>query len=513
MASEIELKLELSADAAEQAAALPWLGGPAKKETLVSVYFDTAKRKLHAHGVSLRVRHQGDRRVQTIKVENTGRRGAFGREEWEQDIACDRPDLRFTAGTALANLGRRKLKRKLRPVFETVIERTATRIQREGAALEFALDRGLIQGGGRRQPVNEIEIEIDEGDPSALAAIAERLARSVPVSYGVLSKAERGYALYGNETDRPVHAVPILLDPSATAGEAFTAIGLSCLKQVLSNQQAVMNKEGEGVHQMRVGLRRLRAAISVFKRLLGDAETEPVKRELKWLTEELAPGREYDVLIKEQVAPLRRAEPETGELRSLTRRLEERRDGGLDRASDVVAGDRFRRLGLSVALWLVNGAWSRDDDALARPRRGQPAIDFAAEELRRRQRKIRKKLDELGELAPRQRHKLRIAVKKLRYSCDFFASLFEARKQRSRREALGKILKTLQGSLGMLNDIAIHRQVAHSVIHPDRPVEDTAEHAFAMGFVTGDERRQVGKCLARANQACRALADARPFWQ
>lgn len=188
MPSEIELKLELSAEAAEQAAALPWLGGPAKKETLVSVYFDTAKRKLHAHGVSLRVRHQGDRRVQTIKVENTGRRGAFGRDQWEHDIACDRPDLRFAAGTALANLGRRKLKRKLRPVFKTVIERTATRIHCERAALEFALDRGLIQGGGRRQPVNEIELEIDEGDPSALAAIAERLARSVPVSYSICQR-------------------------------------------------------------------------------------------------------------------------------------------------------------------------------------------------------------------------------------------------------------------------------------------------------------------------------------
>ena len=70
-----ELKLDLSAHVAEQAAELTWVrefaGGPAKRETLSTVYFDTAKRKLHVHGVSLRVRQRGDRRV---------RPGTFGRD-------------------------------------------------------------------------------------------------------------------------------------------------------------------------------------------------------------------------------------------------------------------------------------------------------------------------------------------------------------------------------------------------------------------------------------------------
>jgi inorganic triphosphatase YgiF len=35
----------------------------------------------------LRVRHSAKGRVQTIKVLRKGTRGAFGRDEWEQQIA------------------------------------------------------------------------------------------------------------------------------------------------------------------------------------------------------------------------------------------------------------------------------------------------------------------------------------------------------------------------------------------------------------------------------------------
>jgi hypothetical protein len=68
MASEFELKLELSYDAAEQAARLPWLrelaSAPVRKEKLISVYFDTSKRKLHRaahHRVRLHGKGRGSR--------------------------------------------------------------------------------------------------------------------------------------------------------------------------------------------------------------------------------------------------------------------------------------------------------------------------------------------------------------------------------------------------------------------------------------------------------------------
>ena len=181
---------------------------------LISVYFDTAKQELRNHGLSLRVRHIGDKRLQTIKVENKGARGAFGRDEWEQEIARDRPELKLAQGTALEKLATPKLKRKLRPMFETVVERTAIPPRCEGAAMELALDRGLIRGGGRRGQVSEVEIELKEGDPAALAFVAERLAHAVPAIYGVRSKAERGYALCNDQMGQPTRAEAILLEDS-----------------------------------------------------------------------------------------------------------------------------------------------------------------------------------------------------------------------------------------------------------------------------------------------------------
>src|SRR6478672_9031365 len=88
MAQEIELKLETQPSAMRKVAELPWVRelakDPPKREKLVTVYFDTAKFKLHDRGLALRVRHSAKGRVQTIKVLRKGTRGAFGRNEWEQ---------------------------------------------------------------------------------------------------------------------------------------------------------------------------------------------------------------------------------------------------------------------------------------------------------------------------------------------------------------------------------------------------------------------------------------------
>jgi CHAD domain-containing protein len=268
-----------------------------------------------------------------------------------------------------------------------------------------------------------------------------------PVTYGARSKAERGYALCSDEAGQPVRAASIPLDISATSSETFTAIGLSCLKQLLSNREALIDGEAEGVHQMRVGLRRLRAAISLFEPLLRHADTEAVKRELKWLTDQLGPARDYEDLIGDRLRPLRQAEPDVGELRVLNQELRT----GAKRAS-------------------------------TRPGR-------------------------------RSRVMLRIAVKKLRYGSDFFASLFGSNKQNSRRKAFEKALTSLQDSLGTLNDIEVHRRLAKSVVHARRPIKKKAEKSFAMGYITGGERKQVEKCLAHGRNAGRELAAMTPFWR
>src|SRR5207248_8995775 len=100
----------------------------------------------------------------------------------------------------------------------------------------------------------------------------------------VEGKHQRGYQLLAGQ-DAAVakgDAVDIAHDMPAIA--AFQSIGFACLKQIVANKPAILAGDPAGIHQMRVGLRRLRAAISLFSDIVAVAEVRDIKRELKWLT-------------------------------------------------------------------------------------------------------------------------------------------------------------------------------------------------------------------------------------
>ncbi len=518
MGIEVELKLELPEDEADKVRRLEWLrelSGPARCQQLVTVYFDTPKFKLRDSGVAIRVRHAGKRRVQAIKAVRNGNHGAFSRDEWEQEISGDIPDLKLAHGTALEPLANGKLKRKLKPIFETVIERTTFPIHSKNADLELALDRGHIRThrGREREPISEIEIEVKRGDPVELTRIAKRLARSLEVAYAPRSKAERGYALSADQAGKAVSGAEIALDPQVSSGEAFTIVGLSCLDHAVANERATREGDTEGIHQMRVGLRRLRTAISIFKDLAQGPETEAIKAELVWLTDQLAAARDLDVLIEKQVRPLRGAAPIRSAAAVLKQDLDARRAAEIAKARAAVEGDRYRSIGLRTALWLATGSWRRSDDPLAASRRERPAAELAAEVLAARTKKVLKKAQRVEKLDAGARHKLRIGVKKLRYACEFFAGLYTGPKQSARSKRFCKTLKSLQGSLGTLNDFEVHKGMAASIARPRKETRSQVRKALAMGFITGQEQKQLATCLAAISDAAARLSKLPAFWK
>jgi inorganic triphosphatase YgiF len=240
--------------------------------------------------------------------------------------------------------------------------------------------------------VSEIEIELKHGDRGAIATIAEKLAQSAPVAYAAQSKPERGYALSAGQAAKAVCRSAIDLDPEVSTAAAFQTIALSCLDHTAANERAVREGDTEGVHQMRVGLRRLRAAISILKELLPGPDTGAVKTELKWLTEQLGPARDFDVLLEQRVNKERRVPPIGGEIDLLESDLQARRDAGLQKAKAAVDSDRYRALGLRAALWLTNGEWSKSAEPLTVARRERPAVEFAAEILDKRAKRSRRRL-------------------------------------------------------------------------------------------------------------------------
>jgi triphosphatase len=136
-----------------------------------------------------------------------------------------------------------------------------------------------------------------------------------------------------------------------TAGQAFQVVGFSCLHHFAANQDAVAQSDPEGVHQMRVGLRRLRAAMSLFRELIEQPDAEHIKGELKWLTEQLAAARDLDVFLKEGVKPIEQQEPEAREVATLANDLRGRRRTAFAHAKSAVESERYRKLVLECALW------------------------------------------------------------------------------------------------------------------------------------------------------------------
>jgi triphosphatase len=319
-------------------------------------------------------------------------------------------------------------------------------------------------------------------------------------------------ALFENARVKAARAEDIALARDVTVAAGFQVIGLACLRHFAANEQPLLNGDTEGVHQMRVGLRRLRAAISLFKDVLdGDAETQEIKAQLHWLTDQLGPARDYDVLLEESVTPLKESDPHRPELEKLESLLRERRATKLAQAKSAVLSDRYRKLVLETALWLRGGDWLHGPDKRLRRLRKRPLETLASAQLARRTKQVDKKLRKLEQLDPDQRHKLRILVKKLHYGTEFFAALFPARA--ARRKRFVKLLKRLQDSLGKLNDIRIHETIARDIIQTDdAATAESREEAFAIGLLRGGEQARARTLIDAAIKAGVELARARRFW-
>lgn len=475
-----------------------------KQASETTVYFDTPNHRLHKEGLSLRVRRTGGRHVQTIKA--SGNSASIERNEWESEISGPVPDFVIIKGTPVEDLLTKKIRRKLKPAFETRIRKTTYPLVNKETAIELTIDRGKIDNGHSSTPVCELELELKRGDKSWLFETARTIERALAAQVSLKSKAERGYELIDGCGGAPVKAVPVQLPPACNARESFKAIGFSCLKQITDNVPAILKADPEGVHQMRIGVRRLRAAMSLFKELLQDDQTASIKAELKWFTGELGPAREFEVLTEYAIAPFKERHSRlTDGVASFSKAVARKHDAALARAKEAVASSRFRSLVFEVTAWLEVGAWTNPADDLVRSR-GEVAIKtFAAEQLRRRSRKVHKRGRRLAELNAKKRHKLRIRVKKLRYAAEFFSGLFEAKKAIRRQKKFKSALKRLQGGLGDLNDIAVDKNLIAGVAPP--------KHGFAAGLLTGREEAREKKAMLVAVEGHKDFLKVKSFWR
>jgi inorganic triphosphatase YgiF len=475
--------------------------GERNDANLVSTYFDTGKHKLRRHGLSLRIRQTGDKYIQTIK---SAPGAQFGRGEWETEVEGNTPDLGKIDGTPLECLASKSLRRKLKPIFETSVHRTTVPVRTGRSEIELAVDRGKLVVGRRASPIEELELELKKGQPGDLFRLAKTVERKAEAELYFRTKSERGYDFAFGKNGHVVYAEPIELKESMEAGEAFRIIGRSTVRHFAANADAVQNLEPEGIHQMRVGLRRLRAAISLFSHALPGGRTEKIKTELKWLTNELAPAREIDVFVKTKISRTARdVIPRRGG-EAIDREFAARRIEALERARKAVRSERCRGLFVDVLEWIEVRAKGANKDASI------PIRKFAADTLHRRAKKVIREGRELDKLSPPERHRFRIRIKKIRYAVEFFESLSSGKRDRKQMARLSKHLKKIQDALGSLNDLVAHQKLAADVALK-APPQNRRARAFVSGVVLGREAEAVKPLLKVAIKEVRELHRANAF--
>lgn len=489
---EIELKFQVppaSVAAVRRAVAT----ASAQRVPLQARYFDTPDRRLAAAGFALRLRREGDRWVQTLKG-----RGDAAMQRPEHNVPLDGDaepalDLARHAGTPVGDALRASGVDALAigPLFATDVQRTQRRLRTGATVVELAFDEGVIVAGDARAPVCELELELVAGTPQALVALAARWAERHGLWLDVRTKAERGDLLArGVAASPPVHAQPPLLSAHDAPADALRAMVRACLDQVLPNASAVAagGFEPEHVHQLRVGLRRLRTALRVFGDASPDLDATWEPR-LAAAFGRLGAARDLDALSATLLPALRAAGAPLVDLGAAA---------AVEDPGAVVREPGWTALMLALLAFVQRGEGDASSSwALPAAHDGE-LLRWARRKLRRAYRQAITGGETFAQLSEEAQHRIRKRVKRLRYSVEFVSSLYPPK-------AVQRFLKRLrpaQEVLGEYNDMLVAEAAYRARI------ADDPRAWFAVGWLVGQRPRQLERCQRELAK----LADADTFW-
>jgi triphosphatase len=469
---------------------------------LVSIYYDTPDRALARRGSSLRVRRQGRKFVQTVKSAPVPGDSPLARGEWEDRVAGEHPDPHAAQTGAFLSPD---IAGRLRPLFRTEVSRLTIPLAPEPAIrIEAAIDRGQIRDGADTppEPISEIELELKNGAPSALYDVALKLLHVAPLRLEPRSKAERGYRLAAHESRvaTAVHAASIELSTGISGAAVLRRIGRACLDHLLANEAAVLAGDAEGVHQMRVAVRRLRAILSAFAPLLPDDQWRWATSELRWFGDVLGEARNLDVFASDLLLPARSALPIASEFERLSVATERRRHTAHAGVIKAISSIHYTETLLALMRWFDGDEWCSGEKIQ------QPIEVLGPALLDRCRAQTEKRAKDFAKQSAKKRHKLRIALKKLRYAAELFAALYDpaATKQFIQR------LKRLQDDLGDANDVRVARDIVESLAPTGRRSVGIAHAGRRM---LDWHKRRIEKNEPNLRHHLEELLTTEPFWR
>ncbi|VTU23657.1 hypothetical protein H4CHR_01233 [Variovorax sp. PBS-H4] len=477
--------------------------GRSTRERLQARYYDTADRALAAQRVVLRIRKEGRRWVQTAKAP-----GGNALERHEHNVEIDTvkvgdvplPRLERHAGTpvgalidkALRAAGQAPAEVRLMPLYATDIRRTTREMRTGDARVELAFDRGEVHAGDRSHPVCELEIELKSGSPQALLELARRWRMRYGISLDTVSKASRGERLAkGIDYGEAVKAEPPSVDKGMDGPQVFRAVIGACLAQILPNASEVAagSPEPEHVHQLRVGIRRLRTALREMADLAPaiDPAWEPAlvdafralgrQRDREHLEQTVQPQIEADG--GPQVTWPALAEPEP------------------DPAA-VVRGPSFQLALISLIAASLPPS-EPSDGATPAGQHTEPARKALRARLSKLHRQVVRDGRRFDTLEPEAQHRVRKRLKRLRYLGEFVAPIFG----KGRAARYLKALDPAQDALGAHNDAAVAINAYREAAGHD------GRAWFAVGWLSARQPQGALECRAALDK----IAQARRFWK
>ncbi|WGD56609.1 CHAD domain-containing protein [Bradyrhizobium sp. CB1650] len=505
-AGEIELKLLVDADRMAHFNAAPIIAANARnkgaRKHLKSVYYDTPEQTLRRGSLSLRVRRNGARFVQTVKAEAAD--DPLRRGEWEASVPSMVPDLALAMPLIPAKLRDGLESQPLEAVFTADIHRHARIIELPSGTVEVAFDQGVLKAGDRSMPVSEIELELKSGSVSTIYEIALRLAEHGTVRPSIRSKSERGFDLAAGTPPSAKRPRKIRLDSSVALDEAFATILRSCFHHLLQSLPAAEDgRNPEGVHQLRVSLRRLRSALDLMRSVGSLSNLNPLRSEVKWLAQNLSAARDWDVFQLQTLPVIAKACPAVAGFDALEEVAAGRRSEAYRRAREALDDRRCANFAIGLGGWIEARGWRNDVASEDLGRLAEPAVNFAERILSEQHAKVLKRGRRFKSRDAEQLHRLRLATKRLRYISEFLLPLFEDRKSARR---FSRRLAALQEELGAFNDMAITASLLDGV------GAETPDSATAVAAIAGWQARASVGIAPSLRDAWRDFAAARVPW-
>jgi CHAD domain-containing protein len=510
--SEIQLTLLFDPASYRQLDELPLLrdGWKEPQRSKVSVtYFDGPDRPLTNSNVSLRVEGDGQAYRQHLEAEIRQFGIARVRRVWESPVPTPEPVLSELADKSLRELLVDQAADTLEPFCSAKLERVTRQMRLDyGGEITAVTDIGEMTVDAAKRPFAELTLKLTSGPRNLPFELGLQIAQRVPLRVAAESPAKRVLALLPGQKPQSHKANALDLSKDATVEDALAHVVQDCLGQILANEACVLESEDpEGVHQMRVAVRRFRSALRIFRAALPSEQYAWLNDELRFLTDQIVAARDWDVFADEIAGPAAAGAPDEKALQTFLDRTNEYRDRSRHAARDAIRSDRYTALLLRASAWLAKPAWRDQAVSETSALLFVPIKAFADNRLTRLHKIVRKAGRNFERLSVSERHQLRIRVKRLRYATEFFSSIYPRKAVKRYNNRLAK----LQDALGYLNDVAVAEALVGRVC-ADCMGEDLARCRFAGGVIIGWHARALADSEENLTKSVKAFVESEGFW-